>query len=288
MFTDDLATPTRVETLLDLIRSDASRRWSSETLGQLLQPDTLPDVKSSRPQATRMLRASSELGLIKVTGAGNVVLSVRGDRRSTKEIVQAAIDEQVLGKTDIEPFFAPFYSFMLGLGKLAGVERPYPEWVKDFAAVYPPAVGANQFNKDKLTGLHRWFSYAGLGWYDPRSVFHCNPYERLRRRLPSVFGSERELPSAVFMSRLADCCPELDGGTIFLDVNPAYDPERRRCTLGLGHALVELHLERVLRLHCPPDSDGWDIHDAAPPRDATYLRSERIDRVEWLPGEEAA
>jgi len=288
MFTDDLATPTRVETLIELIRSDESRRWSSETLGQLLQPDTLPDVKPSRPQSTRMLRAAAELGLIKVTDAGNVVLTVRGDSRSTGELVREAIDEQVLGKTDVEPFFAPFYSFILGLGKLASVERTYAEWVKDFAAVYPPAAGANQFNKDKLTGLHRWFRYAGLRWYDPRSVFHCNPYERLRRRLPCIFRSERELPAAVFMSRLAERCPELDGGTIFLEANPAYDPASHRCTLGLGHALVELHLDRVLRLHCPPDSDGWDIRDAAARRDATYLRSERIYRVEWLPGEEAA
>jgi hypothetical protein len=288
MFTDDLATPTRVETLIELIRSDESRRWSSETLGQLLQPDTLPDVKPNRPQATKMLRAATELGLIKVTDAGNVILTVRGDSRSTGELVRAAIDEQVLGKTDVEPFFAPFYSFVLGLEKLAAVYRAYPEWVKNFADAYPPAAGANQFNKDKLTGLHRWFSYAGLGWYDPRSVFQCNPYERLQRRLPCIYGGDRELPARVFMSRLADCCPELDGGTIFLEVNPTYDPARRRCTLGLGHALVELHLDEVLRLHCPPDSDGWDIRDAAAPRDARYLRSERIDRLEWLPGEEAA
>jgi hypothetical protein len=288
MFTDDLATPTRVETLIELIRSDESHRWSSDTLGQLLQPDTLRDVKSSRPQATRMLRAAKELGLVKVTDAGNVVLTVRGDSRSTGELVCAALDEQVLGKTDVEPFFAPFYSFMLGLGKLAGVERPYAEWVKEFAVVYPPASGTNQFNKDKLTGLHRWFSYAGLGWYDPRNIFQCNPYERLRRRLPGIFASERELPAAVFITRLADCCPELDGGTIFREANPAYDPARRRCTLGLGHALVELHLDRVLRLHCPPDSDGWDIREAAAPRDTTYLRSERIDRVELLSGEEVA
>ena len=90
------------------------------------------------------------------------------------------------------------------------------------------------------------------------------------------------------MTRLAEYCPELDGGTIFLESNPTYDPDRRRCTLGLGHALVELHLDQVLRLHCPPDSDGWDIREAAARRDARYLRSERIDRVEWLPGEEAA
>ena len=124
MFTDDLATPTRVETLIELIRSDESRRWGSEALGQLLQPDTLPDVKASRPQATRMLKAATELGLIKVTDAGNVVLTARGDPRSTRDLVRAAIDDKVLASTEVEPFFAPFYSFVLGLGKL--VRRVVP------------------------------------------------------------------------------------------------------------------------------------------------------------------
>ena len=282
MFTDDLATPTRVETLIELIRSDESRRWSSEAICQLLQPDALPDVKANRLQANRMLKAASEMDLIRITDAGNVVFTLRGDPRSTRDLVRAAIDVKVLSSTEVEPFFAPFYSFVLGLGKSAEAASTYAEWVKAFAAAYPPALGGNQFNNVKLTGLHRWFSYAGLGWYDPRQVFHCNPYERLRRRPPSIYVDEQELSARVFMTRLAECCPELDGGTIFLESNPTYDPTRRCCTLGLGHALVELHLDQVLRLHCPPDSDGWDIRDAAPPRDARYLRSERIDRVQWL------
>jgi hypothetical protein len=277
MFTDELATPTRLETLLDLFRSDASRRWNADAVGPLLQPETLADVKADRPQTKKVGQAARELGLLRDNGS--LAPEVRDSPLPTRALVLAALDERVLGGLDVEPYFAPFYAFLLGLGKAAGEPRSAADWVAAFRTVYPPAAQANPFNQVKLTGLHRWYAYAGLGWYDPRGVFHCNPCERLARRMPAIFGGDAELPVGEFIRRLADHCPELDGGTVFQAVNPQYDPERRRCSLGLSHALVELHLDGLLQLRCPADSDGWHINEAEPPHDPEFIRSERIASV---------
>src|SRR5262249_42972137 len=154
------------------------------------------------------------------------------------------------------------YSYLLALDGEGGRDRPRSEWVNGFRDSYAAAGGADPFNTNKLTGLHRWYSYAGLGWYDPREVFLPNPYERLRRRLPGLFGADRSLPTAEFFRRLARCCPELDGGDIYRAVNTRFDSDRRDCSLGLSHALVDLNLDGVLRLHCPSDSQGWYINKA--------------------------
>jgi hypothetical protein len=287
MFTDDLATPTRVETLLDLLRSPPKRRWTDELVAEMLQPEGLPGVKEKRAVATKMIAAASELGLVE-RGKENLKLTFSADdSRSTPTILREAIDSKILAGLDIEPYFAPFFSFLLGLDAEADVKRNLQQWVDAFLPEYPKASGPNPFNKTKLTGLRRWFSYAGLGWYDSSDTFQCNPYARLLRRLPAIFKKKRELPADEFMRHVANSCPELDGGEIFTAVNTRYTPTSLRCTLGLSRALVELHLDGILRLHCPTDSSGWWIDGASPPRDREYILSDRIDRLSWNAGETA-
>lgn len=279
MFTDDRTTPARVETLIDLVRADPKRRWTDDLVSELLQPDGLPVVKDSRSHAAKMILAAEELGLVE-RGKETLRLTFpAADARPTRAIICDAIDAAVLGRLDAEPYFAPYYSFLLGLGLEADTKRPREEWVELFRTAYPPAAGQGGFNTTKLTGLNRWFSYAGLGWYDPAEVFQCDPYERLLRRLPAVFGGSTELTADRFMAGLAEACPELDGGPIFTSVNAPYSPTSRRCTTGVSRALVELHLDGVIRLRCPSDSDGWWIDEAAPPRDREYILSDRVDRV---------
>ncbi len=149
---------------------------------------------------------------------------------------------------------------------------------------------SNRFNHTKYGKMRRWLRYMGLGWHDARDVFQPNPYERVRRRLPLVFGlapGERpprrpiRLDAASFMKGLAEACPELDGGWIHASATRRVPREERTCTRALSHALVDLHLDGVIRLDCPADSLGWSLAQAEPPRDATHLRSERFDAVEW-------
>lgn len=285
MFTDGPVTPLRVETLLELVRDSHARTLTREGIDDLLQPEGLPGLREGSNQARDTLAAARELGLVE-DDDGSVRLCVTGrSRRSVvaRDLLLEALDRKVLEDTTPEPYFALFYSFLLGLGASAAVPRTPDEWAYEFNRVVNRGqLGSNPFNPTKYTGLRRWYRYAGLGWIDPSNVFHCNPYRRLTRALPKIFDGDRVLDGDAFMARLASACPELDGGKIFLAANRSYDPRERRCTLGLSHALVELHGSVVLRLDCPVDAQGWSIAAAEPPRDAATLRSDRITAVEYL------
>ena len=223
------------------------------------------------------------MGLVRREEGALALTIERKDKRSTREIVLAALDERVLSSREAEPYFALFYAYLLGLGKKAGESKKNREqWASEFnAQAFGSKKQPDPFNATKLTGLHRWFRYAGLGWYDPADEFQCNPYGRLRRALPNIFGGKRKLQGGAFMEGLARACPELDGGALFRQAVPAYNDADRVLTLGLAHALVDLHLDGEVVLHCPQDSSGYSLAEADPPLDNQTFRSARIDFVEW-------
>jgi hypothetical protein len=284
MFTDGPVTPTRVETLLDLLRGLApNKKIDRAMLYQLLQPEGLPDVDPKKRDAARdTVKAALELKVIEETDDKLIKLKfVRSDSRTTTQVLLDALDDIVLADTKVEPFFALFYGYILSLDKEGVASKSNDEWARDFERdVFSGHRPDNPFNATKLTGLHRWMSYMGLGWYDTSEVFQPNPYERVIRRLKSIFvGKTKQLTGDEFMSRLAGSCPELDGGDIFKRSNKQYDSQARICTLGLSQALVELHLDGYIKLFCPSDSRGWSIEKAEQPSDE-QLQSGRITTVE--------
>ncbi|WP_437310797.1 hypothetical protein [Sorangium sp. So ce388] len=269
-----------MEVVVDVIRN-ARGPLGRETLFALIEPDGLPGKTASTSGAKASLDAAKELGLLKEEA--RVTLAFKSDV-STRALVLDALDRQVLGgKTDVEPYFALFYAYVLGRDAEGAKHRAAQDWVKHFNAdVFGDELPTNPFNPTKLSGLHRWFGYVGLGWYDPKDVFQCCPYERLRRRLSVIFQRSQRLSDVEFMNALAETCPELDGGELFLRANRDRDQGRKRCTLGLAHALIELHIDEVIRLHCGDDSGGYSLELAEPPRDGHHLRSARLDFVEYL------
>lgn len=273
--------------MLEVVRALGQRGTIKRaTLHELLQPVGLPDLNETREQAKQTLAAAQQLELVDIDREQGVSLSEwtrRMNEYSARNVVLRALDSRVLSQTETEPYFSPFYSFLLGLNAAAAHTRDGQDWANDFnRVVHGGHLPSNPFNRDKYRGLRRWLRYAGLGWADPEDVFHCNPYGRLVRTLPAVFAEDARLDIDEFMARLAAACPELDGGEIFRRSNPDYDPHSRRCTLGLGQALIELHEDGMLRLHCPRDSAGWSIELADPPTDAATMRSARVSAVELL------
>jgi hypothetical protein len=283
MFTDNPVTPVRLEILIGLLR-EVTRGLSRKDVHRLLQPEALnPDTSSGSPAATTV-RAALELELAEEQGGQ---LSLKPACRKEPDIRAAilrAFDARVLASADVEKYFALFYAYYLGLGKKAYVYRASnkEQWAEQFnSAVFGDAAQDNRFNGTKLTGLHRWFSYVGLGWFDPVGEFQANPYERLQRALPIIFGRRKKLAVDDFMGQLAGACPELDGGSLFVQANPGWSADERRCSLGLSHALIELHLDKVIRLSCPADSSGWDIREAEPPGGDSF-GSSKIAALELL------
>jgi len=267
MFTDDQTTPVRIEILVELLKEFGDGLPRDEVYS-LLQPKSLSDNNNA---ATVTVRAGLELALLKESGKHLTLAPEHRRAPDAQSIVIAALDEKVLSSTDVEEHFARYYSFYLGLGKSAN-DKDKGLWADKFnEATSSTAHTTSKFNKDKITGLHRWFSYAGLGWYDPADGFQANPYERVRRALPSIFGKNTELDANSFMEGLAKKCPELDGGKIFHQANKGYNPKLKACTLGLSHALIELHLDKVLALNCPADNEGWSLEEASPSQKEGFI-----------------
>lgn len=280
MFTDQPVTPTRVETLIDLLR-ETRYQFDREKLGMVLQPDELPgvDPDGKRAQTSVAVRAALELGLVEESTRAVRLTFERGDARTTRQIVLAALDDRVLANDDVEPYFAPFYAWLLAQGRDAATRRNAGEWARSFEqAIYQGRSPNNPFNAAKYDGLRRWLAYAGLGWFDPERVFQPNPYERVARRLEIIFDGDDRLSGDEFLARVGECCPELDGGAVFGRFAPGWRREARTCTLGLSHALVDLHLDRRITLICSRDSGGWSIAAASPPVDGP-MHSSRIDFV---------
>lgn len=261
MFTHDVI-PRWIEVLLDVLDELSDTPLAPAEVDALLQPE--PDAKRERAQRTRA--AATALGLI--TADGSAVRLARplgaGGARAT---LLAAIDEHVLrAESAVEPYFAPFYSLVLGREKEGAKAAKREEWViRAREQLQWEADAANPFNSTKLTGLHRWFEYVGLGWYDTAGVFQANPYERIRRRLTAIFQRARRLTYIEFLKALSEQCPELDSGGVFRKAYPQWDGDARRCSLGLAHALLDLHDDDLLHFEFDRDRPGCSIIACEPP-----------------------
>jgi hypothetical protein len=283
MFTDSPVTPCRIEILIDVLRDFSRKEWSRSDLISVLQPKGLPDVTPSSDQARQTLAAARELGLL--TEDKDTVRLVPVEKGiSTREFLLGVLDKKIASATDIEPYYAPFFSYFLQCDDHDSKGRDGEDWAIRFNQECPLVARAgNPFNKTKFTGLvKRWYTYSGHGWEDPSDTFQPNPYGRLKRSLPDIFGRKSRLDIDEFMARLALHCPELDGGSLFMSAAPQYDPKLKKLTLGLSHALVDLHSDNVIQLNCPVDSRGWSIEAAQPPIDGKLMRSSRVDHVEYV------
>jgi hypothetical protein len=280
MFTDSDVTPLRLEILLDTLRAFRGG-LEQRTLSRLLQPEPLTTAGTRVAGAT--FSAAEELGLVEKR-SDKVALAAEARSAEAPAAIRSAFDRVVLTATAVEPHFALYFSYLLGLGKALYAKRPNKEsWVNEYRTKVDN-VPNEPFNKTSLSGFDRWYDYIGLGWYDPADNFQPQPYDRLERTLPVIFGKTKRLESDEFMTRLARHCPELDGGTLFRQANRGYDGDATRvCTLGLSHALIELDHVGVLRLFRPGDSSGWSINDAEPQREAHPDRAgSRITTIELL------
>lgn len=272
MFTDGPTTPLRVEILVDLLRSEGP--LDRKSLGDLLQP-----AYEKKAITEQTITAALQLQLISEDGKDYSYCGPEGD---TRETVRHSFDQTVLASRETEPYLAGFYAYLLGGG--ASVESKAAETqVKKFVEKMHLKNATNPFNKTKQGSLSRWFVWAGLGW-DFNNAFTCNPFERIRRSLGPIFADEASLEIDDFVTRLGQTCPELDGGAIYRDVWPEWNMNKKKFSLGVSHALIDLHQIGDLIVTALADARGWSIGDAAPPNDGKTLQADKVDRIEWKGG----
>jgi hypothetical protein len=277
MFTDVFTTPTRLEVLIDVLRDlrRQQRVVDTDMLCNLLQPDGLPNVNPQRGQAKAVLRAAKELALVEDDDGRLVLVGAdKMGKRTTRELLLEAFDQVVLSDTTVEPYFAMFYAYMLSSGS-SDFGRKGDEWARDFNRdVFQDQPMPNPFNAEKVTGMHRWMRWAGLGWYD--SSFNCNPYERVRRALPAIFGKAKRLDDEAFIAALGQSCPELDGGALFAKAANHNNQSEHLLSIGLAQALLDLHEEGIICLDASQDAEGWGLEQSDP----TGISGPRLVAVE--------
>jgi hypothetical protein len=267
MFTDNPTIPAQLEVLLDVMYVMRDRKADRETLRSLIQPKGLPGVTDSSKQVDAHLRAASELGLARADQDQNNRLTyrVRGEHRPRQVIIEA-FDNVALANAAIEPWAGRFYAYLLARaeGSVSQSRDAQDEWTGRFMDELPSHVPKeNPMNADKFRALMRWYVYVGLGWTDPSGGFVPDPTARIKRALPSVWAKSRHLESGEFMMRLGNICPEIDGGTLFREINSTWGGATQRlCSGALAIALWRLHDEGSIRLHCPADSKGWSLAQA--------------------------
>lgn len=284
MFTDTTATPTRLEVLLELVWEMRDRKLDRDAIKKLLQPSGLQGLTPKSEQSIETLIAARDLGLV-VEGADGSFRPGWNLRKPfiTKNLVLSAIDDKVLSSSEVEPWFARFYSYVISKDDdvlppgIAG-----DKWANDFNRdLFGGIRPDNPFNKDKYKGLRRWYLYVGLGWQDPKDNFVPSPYDRIKRKLGNIFGVKKRLSSDQFMTNLASHCPEIDGGEIFRESNPMLELNRT-CTRALATVLRDLHDDKIIRLDCPADSRGWSLVRAGVIRNPQEgLSSDIFDFVEF-------
>lgn len=287
MFIDNPTVPIQLETLLDVLYEIRQKTATSDTVKSLLQPKGLPDVSTGSSQAANQLHAAKELQLVTLDQSGDLRLtySIRDGKPTVKDAILTAFDRRVLSSPEVEPWFGRLYGYVIARADGIPGDRPSQ---KDLCTEFNNNLSSaiervNQLNDTKLAHYLRWYAYAGMGWNDPSKRFILDPTERLRRVLPSIFNGVQRLDAAPFMSSLAQICPELDGGALFMDVSSdQYDPVDRVCTHALSMALRNLHDEGIIQLDCPKDSQGWSLEKGGTVLNLETLQSDRFDRVKLL------
>ena len=282
MFTDGPATPARLEILLAVVASKP-KGLTRKDLYDLMQPESL---RSNTEKATNNLKAGLEIELLEEEKKGSIIrLHETYDKKlSARENILNALDGKALENSEVELHLALFYAYYLGLDTRIYERSDWDgeRWSDQFNTdVFGETEQSNRFNKTKYTGIQRWLNYLGLGWYDSNGFFHPDPTERILRSMSSIFGEEKKITGDQFMSKLAEVCPELDGGEMFLQANKSYDANAKECTLGLSQALVGLHEDGFVRLTCPIDSRGWNLGKAKPGRDDS-IKTDRLEVIEII------
>lgn len=126
-----------------------------------------------------------------------------------------------------------------------------------------PKVHGPLQNDTRWPGFKEWGPFLGLSWTyyaGNHTVLHIDPSDAVRAFLPEVFGAEEELPQALFLERLAQLLPVIDGGSYRVRAEERIDAHWRplaqhEISPSLSRALVRLRIEGALQLQRRSDAD---------------------------------
>jgi len=234
-------------------------------------------------QPTAENQETSKNTFLKCQLCGLIQVSEGSEKRTT-----LAVDPKVA--TDFEAFRAHMQSTLLGVTEESQnhfilnqftawyavndqwvVETNKADWEVKFNDHLYPHERERVINEHPgITTWIAWADFLGWGWpikfgtQQTRLVPDCTL--RLRPLISALLPEDSFIPYGVFAKRLADRCPELDGGLLFKQcLMAAFPHERRgnRLSLMLSTALRVLHEQGHIVLEKRADAtETWTLFPA--------------------------
>jgi hypothetical protein len=125
------------------------------------------------------------------------------------------------------------------------------------------------FNPTKLNGWLTWASFLGWGWImtvGGKELLMPDAHKRLIPALPLLLPDSEEIPFSQFAQRLAEICPELDGGSLFekcWQASRSAEQRGNQLSLMLSTGLRSLHDNGKIRLiHYADSANEWQLYPA--------------------------
>ncbi len=277
-------TPPRMHALVRLTsRLKAPVRQS---LYDLLQPTFALPKLENQEAAKGVFTAARSCGLLTENDAKTVVLQVEAAAVEHLGAFRRHMQQVLFGITDdsADNYLLNMYSAWYAVQN----DRVFQFALKDFetrfnSEIFPEAEGRH-FNTTKLNGWRDWAVFLGLGWnlrLSGRELVVPDAHERLAPLLDQLLPEgERPILFGSFMDRLAEDCPELDGGMLFTrcwQASRGAESPGSQLSLMLSSGLRVLHEAEVIELSLVGDAaTKWQLYPAlGRPTQVSHIRRSR-------------
>jgi hypothetical protein len=125
------------------------------------------------------------------------------------------------------------------------------------------------FNPTKLNGWLTWAYFLGWGWrmtIGRQEILMPDAGKRLLPALPVLLSDSGEIRFGQFATKLAELCPELDGGSLFKKcwtASRGAEEQGKQLSLMLSTGLRSLHDNKLIQLIDTGDAaETWHLYPA--------------------------
>lgn len=238
----------------------------------LLQPSVLVSDQSA---AKNIYIAAVNCDIINEAPDRTLVLSGETAQLESMQGFQLYMQKRVLGVTES---YQPNYLFNLySAWYIAQNERIFQFVDKDFETRFNEELfqdtESRTFNMTKFNGWRTWAAFLGLGWpikpgLSGRSeiLVPCVS-NRLKGVLAQLLTKDEQvIKFSLFAERIAELCPELDGGSLFTycwEASRGSERQGNSLSLALSTGLRQLHDSGEIELIRQADAmDIWQLYPA--------------------------
>lgn len=271
-------TPHRLHALVRLV--SRLKEPKREDVLNMLQPASLisnQDTSKTVYNAARLYNLIDDSeGVVRLVVDRDQIESVRGFQRFMQRILTGITDEQE--NDHLLNIYTAWYAVQNE--QVLTLERKNFE--SQFNEQVYPGVEERQFNTTKFNGWRTWAAFLGWGRRMKISTFEIllpDASVRIEPLLDDLLPDEAQLvPFDDVAQRLAEACPELDGGTLFeycWQASRGDEQRGKRLSLMLSTALRILHDHKQIELVRQPDAmQRWQFYPAMghPVREVSHIR----------------